>query len=204
MALNSKKQWLWLVGSLTFAMSALNGGVAAAQVLDADCFGGSCGGTKGIPECPRGYDEVGLVLYANSKANAGGDCETVVSCTNLGKRSIEVNCRFYYGFNPIPAGGDRRDALCHAVTPNVAPGDTNECATDATDAPLFQTGGIFLAGDANCPVFEGKGLVCVQGGKGDDVLCEAHLVCGNGAVLENLSIVRTKKSKKDDDADSRD
>ncbi|HXV62491.1 MAG TPA: hypothetical protein VEK15_17455 [Vicinamibacteria bacterium] len=196
MTVNLQQRWVWLVGMLAFVVVGV-GGAAAAQVPDADCFSGNCGGSKGIPECPRGYGEVGLVLYANSKADAQESCETVVSCTNLGKKSVEVNCRFYTGFNPIPEGGDRTDALCHSVTPDVAPGDTTECATDSTGDPLFLAGGIFLAGDADCPTFEGKGLVCVAGGKADDVLCQAHLVCGNGSVLETTEIVRTKKSKKD-------
>jgi hypothetical protein len=204
MTQDPKQRSLWLVGLLSLAMLSFGEGIAAAQAEDADCFSGACGGSKGIPRCPRGYDEVGLVLYANSKADANGDCETVVSCTNLGRKSIEINCRFYTGFYPI-VGGDPRNALCNAVTQDVAPGDTNECATDATEAPHFQAGGIFLAGDANCPVFEGKGLVCVQGGKADDVVCEAHLVCGNGAVLENIGVAPPRKSsKKDDDHHSRD
>jgi len=197
-----KQRSLWLVGLLTIVIGALDGGIAEAQVPDADCFSGNCGGSKGIPECPQGYGEVGLVLYANSKADALGNCETVVSCTNLGKRSIAINCRFYHGFNPVPVGGDRRDALCHSVTPDVAPGDTTECATDATPEPFFQAGGIFQAGDAECPVFEGKGLVCVKGGKARDVFCQAHLVCGNGTVLEKIDVVRKKRSGNDDDDSS--
>ena len=204
MTSSSNKKWLRLLGLLWILVGLFPVSPAAAQVLDADCFGGSCGGSKGIPECPRGYDTVGLVLYANSKADAQASCETVVSCTNLGKKDVEINCRFYHGFNPVPAGGTTRDALCSGVTPNVAPGDTNECATDATAAPFFQAGGIFLASDGECPAFEGKGLVCIKGGKAEDVACEAHLVCGNGAVLENLNIVPIKKSKKDDDHHSRD
>ncbi|HSF17520.1 MAG TPA: hypothetical protein VLK65_18395 [Vicinamibacteria bacterium] len=193
---SDSRRSLWLALIYIVVTGAL-GREAAAQVPDADCFSGDCGGHKGIPECPEGYEEVGFVLYANSKADMAQSCETIVSCTNLGRKSVEVNCRFYYGFNPIPAGRDRKDALCHAVTPDVAPGDTNECATDATDAPLFQAGGIFLAGDANCPTFEGKGLVCVKGGKASDIFCEAHLACNNGATLENIDVVRKKNSKKD-------
>ena len=179
-------------------MGALDGGIAEAQVEDADCFDGTCGGSKGIPKCPEGYGEVGFVLYANSKADAMGNCETVVSCTNLGRRTVDVSCRFYHGFNPIPVGGDRRDALCHSESgPIVAPGDTTDCATDATDS---KAGGIFLTADADCPVFEGKGLICVKGGKARDVFCQAHLVCGNGAALEKIEIVQKKRSKKDDDS----
>jgi len=101
----AKTKWLRLIGLLGILLGSLPASPAAAQVEDADCFGGSCGGSKGIPECPRGYDTVGLVLYANSKADAQMSCETVVSCTNLGRRDIEINCRFYHGFNPVPAGG---------------------------------------------------------------------------------------------------
>jgi hypothetical protein len=176
------------------SIGMIAGGMALAQVPDADCFSGACGGSKGIPECPKGYDEVGFVLYANSKANATEDCETVVSCTNLGRKMVEINCRFYHGFFPIPAGGGPHDALCNAITPNVAPGDTSECATDATPAPDFQAGGIFLAGDGNCPAFEGKGLVCIKGGEPEFVFCEAHLSCGNGTVLENINVISRKHS----------
>ena len=88
--------------------------------------------------------------------------------------------------------GGPTEALCSADTPEVAPGDTNECATDSTAAPNFQSGGIFLAGDGDCPPFEGKGLVCVKGDKAKDFHCEAHLACGGGTVLESISIVRRK------------
>jgi len=179
----------YFFGSLTAAIGMTLGSVAFAQVPDADCFSGSCGGSKGIPQCPKGYEEVGLVLYANSKANAAEDCETIVSCTNLGRDTVELNCRFYYGFYPIPAGGDAHDALCSAITPNVAPGDTNECATDSTEAPDYQSGGIFLGGDGNCPAFEGKGLVCAKGGDPKRIFCQAHLSCGNGAALEGIQVI---------------
>ena len=164
---------------------------AGAQVLDADCFSGACGGAKGVPQCPAGYSEVGFVLYANSKANAGQDCETVISCTNLSRTAIDISCRFYHGFNPIRPGGPT-DALCSANTTDVAPGDTNECATDATAAPAYQAGGVFLAADGDCPAFEGKGLICIAGGDVDQVLCEAHLSCSGGATLENLTIAPRK------------
>jgi hypothetical protein len=181
---------LWFTSVLVLAC-AIHATPASAQVLDADCFAGSCGGSKGVPVCPAGYEEVGLVLYANSKADANGTCETVVSCTNVGRSPVEVECRFHHGFNPLPAGGTAQDALCRAGSA-VTPGETSECATDATPDPFFQTGGIFLAGDGDCPVFEGKGLVCVKGGKADDVLCQAHLVCNNGAVLEKIDVVGRK------------
>ena len=197
----SKSHWqdiLLIAGIGIFAsLGIFSGGAANAQVPDADCFSGSCGGQKGIPQCPDGFGEVGFVLYANSKANAANDCETVVSCTNLGENTVEIGCRFYHGFFPIQPGGPT-DALCSTITPGVAPGDTTECATDATADPNFQSAGIFLAGDGECPTFEGKGLVCVKGGDANQVFCEAHLACGNGTVLENIDLVRrkTKKTKK--------
>ena len=186
--MNLIRQSLALGAALSLSMLS----TASAQVLDADCFTGNCGGKKGVPQCPEGYREVGLVLYANSKANDTRDCETVVSCTNLSRSNVNISCRFYHGFNPIRPGGPT-DALCSAFTPDVAPGDTNECATDSTPAPGFQTGGIFLAGDGNCPTFEGKGLVCVKGGDPERVFCQAHLVCGRGTVLEKINVVPRKK-----------
>lgn len=198
MAPERPQRALLLVGLLAI-VGTLDGRIVVAQEPDADCVAGSCGGSKGIPECPRGYHEVGLVLYANSKADADGSCETVVSCTNLGRRSVEVNRPFFHGFNPIPAGSGVRDALCHSVTPVVDPGDTTECATDATPPPFFQSGGVFLAADADCPVFEGKGLVCIKGGKATDVLCQAHLVCRGGKSLEKIDVVEMKKSSGDED-----
>jgi len=170
-------------------------GAMQAQVFDADCFSGACGGTKGIPQCPDGFGEVGFVLYANSKANEAGDCETVVSCTNFGKSSVDISCRFYHGFFPI-RNGDPADALCSTLTEGMDPGDTSECATDATAPPNFQAAKIFSGADGNCPAFEGKGLVCAKGVSGDEVFCEAHLACGNGTVLENLTIVKRHGAKK--------
>lgn len=161
---------------------------ALAQVPDADCFSGACGGSKGIPECPDGFREVGFITYANSKANAGQDCETVVSCSNFGREAVVIDCRFYHGFFPIPAGGGPQDALCSAVTPVLAPGDTSECATDAGEN--FTAGGIFLAEDADCPPFEGKGLVCIKGGNAKKMVCEAHLSCGDGTVLQRINVAR--------------
>lgn len=183
------KRWFYWLGILMVGIGISAGGMGFAQVPDADCFSGACGGSKGIPQCPKGYDEVGFVLYANSKANASKDCETVVSCTNLGSKTVELNCRFYHGFFPIPKGKGPQDALCRAITPNVAPGDTNECATDATADPNFQAGGIFLAGDGNCPPFEGKGLICAKGGDPKHIFCGAHLSCGNGTVLEKIDVI---------------
>ncbi|MDA0205008.1 MAG: hypothetical protein O3A53_01730 [Acidobacteria bacterium] len=46
-------------------------------------------------------------------------------------------------------------------------------------------------------MFEGKGLVCVKGGKSDRVLCTAHLACENGTVLENLNVVSSKPGRTD-------
>ena len=186
---------LWLMALLTVGLGSLERVPLRAQVVDADCFSGACGGSSGIPECPEDFDEVGFVLYANSKANAGQDCETIVSCTNLGKKTVDLSCRFFHGFFPIRPGGPT-EALCSAETPDVAPGDTTECATDATDDPDFQAGGIFLAGDGECPTFEGKGMVCSRGGDVRQVFCEAHLSCGNGAVLESIDVVRRKGTKK--------
>ncbi len=192
---NIKKKSCYLVFLLAACAWMLNDGTGQAQILDADCFSGDCGGRKGIPQCPQGFDDVGFVLYANSKANATNDCETVISCTNLGVKTVEIGCRFYHGFFPIRAGGPT-DALCGTSTPNVLPGDTTECATDATAEPKFQAAGIFLAADGDCPPFEGKGLVCVKGGNANKVFCHAHLACGNGTVLESISIVRGKESNK--------
>ena len=194
MNLSTWKLRLCMLGLFIVCIGMNDGSLVFAQVPDADCFSGACGGSKGIPQCPRGYEEVGFVLYANSKANVAEDCETVISCTNLGRQTVDLSCRFYHGFNPIPAGGDARDALCHAFTPNVAPGDTNECATDATEAPDFQAGGIFLAGDGNCPPFEGKGLICAKGGDPKRIFCQAHLACGNGTVLESTKVIPSSPS----------
>ncbi len=180
---------------ILFAAAAVFTAVGAAQVLDADCFSGACGGQKGIPQCPKGFGEVGFVLYANSKANLTNDCETVVSCTNLSAKPVEISCRFYHGFYPI-RGGDPTNALCSASTPDVAPGDTTECATDGSGAPSFQAAGIFGAGDADCPTFEGKGLICAKGGNANQVLCEAHLACGNGTVLENINVASRPEGRR--------
>ena len=183
------KKSLWLMGFVMAGIGIFDGGTLSAQVSDAGCLSGSCGGKKGIPRCPEDFAEVGFVLYANSKANAAKDCETVVSCTNLGEKTVEISCRFFHGFFPIRPGGPS-DALCSHNSPKVAPGDTSECATDATGAPTFQSAGIFLAGDADCPTFEGKGLVCAQGGDAGQVFCQAYLACGNGTVLEGIDIIR--------------
>jgi hypothetical protein len=191
---STSNKLLWIACLLIAGVSLFSGVPAQAQVLDADCFSGNCGGQKGIPECPDGFDEVGFVLYANSKANAANDCETVVSCTNLGSKAIDLSCRFYNGFNPIRPGGPK-EALCSTSTPNMAPGDTSECATDATPDPAYQAAGIFLGADGDCPTFEGKGLVCAKGGDTSQVFCEAHLACGNGTVLESIGMVQSKKSK---------
>ena len=88
------KRLVCLPGLLVVMIGVSAGSTALAQVPDADCFSGACGGSKGIPQCPKGYEPVGWVLYANSKANTAEDCETVVSCTNLGRETVELNCRF--------------------------------------------------------------------------------------------------------------
>ena len=188
------KKSLWLMGLVMAGIGIFDGGTLQAQVIDADCFTGACGGQKGIPQCPDGFDDVGFVLYANSKANAAKDCETVISCANLGDKPVELSCRFYHGFFPIRDGGPT-DALCSTSNPSLAPGDTTECATDAMDDPErdVKSAGIFLAGDGNCPTFEGKGLICVKGG--NEVFCHAHLACGNGTVLESISIERGELSR---------
>lgn len=176
---------LILAGCLTLMLA---GTAAWAQVADADCFSGSCGGTSGIPVCPKGSREIGFITYANSKANETRDCETVVSCTNFGHSAAVIDVRFYTGFFPIPAGGGPEDALCSAVTPDTEPGDTTELATDADED--FRAGGIFGAAGGGCPTFEGKGLICTRGGNPKKIVCEAHLTCGNGAVLEDITVVR--------------
>jgi len=198
-----KTSLIWLITLFFAAIGMFGQGIAPAQVLDADCFSGACGGQKGIPQCPDNFGEVGMILYANSKANAARDCETVVSCTNLNARSIEISCRFHHGFFPIRPGGPG-EALCSTSTPDVAPGDTTECATDATQPPNFQAAGIFSGADGDCPTFEGKGLVCVKGGNPDRVLCQAHLVCGNGAALERIDITRTERDDSNNGKDKND
>jgi hypothetical protein len=130
---------------------------------------------------------VGFILYANSKANADRDCETVVSCTNFGKKAARINVRFHTGFFPIPAGSGPEGALCSGLTPDLEPGDTTELATMADEA--FRAAGIFGAADGGCPTFEGKRLVCAQGGNPAKILCEAHLSCGGGSVLEQVLVV---------------
>ena len=177
------------VGLLTAVLVSCLAGTALAQALP-DCFDGLCGGSKGIPQCPQGFKEVGFVTYANHHANQTKDCVTAVSCTNFNESTVELSCRFYHGFNPIPKGGGPRDALC-SVKVNVGVGDTSECAThsdseERTDA----AGGIFTAGDGKCPVFEGKGLVCVKGGNENKIVCHSHLSCGNGRTLESISFIK--------------
>ena len=185
---------LWLMCFMIVGVGIFDGGTLWAQVLP-DCFNENCGGSSGIPQCPEDFDEVGFVLYANSKANATGDCETVVSCTNLGKKTVELSCRFYHGFFPI-RDNDPSKALC-STDVEVLPGDTNECATAVDEDSL--SGGIFISGDADCPAFEGKGLVCAKGGKASRVYCMALLSCGDGTALESIEIIRRKGSMKNKD-----
>ena len=166
-------------------------GTTWAQVVDADCFSGDCGGQPGLPECPDDFEEVGFVAYANNRANNAKDCVTVVTCTNFSREPTTLDCRFYYGFNSLPPDGDPQGALCHAVdTKPLFPGDTSECATEANDD--FTAGGIFGAADGNCPEFEGKGLVCARGGDTERILCHAHLSCGNGTILEPVPFIASK------------
>lgn len=173
------------MGIFLTGMTVFVQGTLWAQVVDADCFSGGCGGQPGIPKCPDGYEEVGFVAYANNRANNTSDCVTAVTCTNFSRVPTVLDCRFYYGFNSLPPNGDPQGALCHAVnTKPLFPGDTSECATDADDQ--FKAGGIFGAADGNCPPFEGKGLVCAKGGDADRILCHAHLTCGNGITLEAI------------------
>jgi len=162
-----------------------------AQIADADCFSGNCGGTPGIPSCPDDFEEVGFLTYANHQANESEDCVTVVSCTNLNNRPIALTCRFYHGFNSIPAGDTPEGALCSTLTELVDIGDTTECATDADDA--FRAGTIFSGADGNCPPFEGKGMVCAKGGHTKRILCHAHLVCRQGTTLESITFISNPK-----------
>ncbi len=201
---------------LLFGVIALSSEKIQAQVVDADCFDGTCNGTPGIPACADGYEEVGFVTYANHHANADEDCVTVISCTNFNHDPIVIDCRFYFGFNSIPEGGGPQDALCDSIDPKpLFAGDTSECATDA-DAG-FIAGGLFGAADGNCPTFEGKGLVCAKPAEDKDridtdrIICHVHLSCGNGSVLENITFVpdvlddddpghhRHSRDKNDDD-----
>ena len=103
----------------------MNEGIGQAQIVGANCFSGDCGEGKGIPQRLHGFDDGGFVLYANCKANTANDCETVISSTNLGDKTVEIGGCFYHGFFPIRAGGPT-DALCSTNTPNVLPGDPTE------------------------------------------------------------------------------
>jgi hypothetical protein len=168
-------------------------GVTLAQ--DADCFDGSCGGSKGIPQCAEGFNEAFLVTYANNDADVAESCTTVVSCTNLDEREVTVDCRFFHGFNSIPAGGGPQDALCSTGGLTLGPGDTGECATEVDDVRDGSelSGGIFTTtgGSAGCPPFEGKGLLCTTGST-NKVVCHAHLACRdeNGRVLEKINLIK--------------
>jgi hypothetical protein len=52
---------------------------------------------------------------------------------------------------------------------------------------IFTTTG----GAAECPAFEGKGLLCASGGDEDlgKVVCEAYLSCRGGEVLEDINVI---------------
>ena len=188
-------QWFLYFLLLLTSMICTITGTSWSQVADADCFSGLCGGQPGIPECPDGFEEVGFLAYANNRANLTEDCVTVVTCTNFSRKQTVLDCRFFYGFNSLPPNGDPQGALCHALdTKPLFRGDTSECATDADDQ--FKAGGIFGAADGNCPVFEGKGLVCSRGGDADRILCHAHLSCGNGTTLEPVPFIPREEFRK--------
>ncbi len=185
-----------LLGILTAGIFVFSGGVALAD--DLDCFDGSCGGSKGIPKCPDGSKEVFWVTYANNDANVGKNCTTVASCTNFNKnKAVAVDCRFFHGFNGIPAGGGPQDALCSTGPLTLGPGDSGQCATeiDATrqEGASKLSGEIFTTtgGSHKCPAFEGKGLLCASGnGDPKEIVCEAYLSCGGGTVLEDINVIR--------------
>jgi hypothetical protein len=186
----------FFIGSLMTGAFVFSGGTAMAD--DLDCFDGSCGGSTGIPECPAGLDEIFWITYANNDANVNEDCTTVVSCTNLNKMTdVAVDCRFFHGFNGILTGGSPQDALCDTGLLTLGPGDSGQCATKVDDTrqggaselsgEIFTTTG----GSAECPAFEGKGLLCASGGDNslEKVVCEAYLSCRGGEVLEDINVI---------------
>jgi hypothetical protein len=188
------KKLPFFVGSLMAGVFLFSGGTALAD--DLDCFDGSCGGSAGIPECPPGSKEIFWITYANNDANVNQDCTTVVSCTNFNKNEdVAVDCRFFHGFNGIVAGGGSQDTLCNTGFLTLRPGDSGQCATEVDDTrqegelsgEIFTTTG----GAANCPAFEGKGLLCASGDDDDleEVVCEAYLSCRGGEVLEDINVI---------------
>jgi hypothetical protein len=52
---------------------------------------------------------------------------------------------------------------------------------------IFTTTG----GSAECPAFEGKGLLCASGDDDDleKIVCEAYLSCRGGEVLEDINVI---------------
>jgi hypothetical protein len=195
----------FFIGSLMAGAFVYSGGTAPAD--DLDCFDGSCGGSTGIPECPAGLNEIFWITYANNDANVNEDCTTVVSCTNFDKKKdVAVDCRFFHGFNGIVAGGMPQDALCKTGLLTLGPGDSGQCATEIDDTrqgaselsgEIFTTTG----GSADCPAFEGKGLLCASG---DDnslgkLVCEAYLSCRGGEVLEDINVIPFPHDDNDDD-----
>jgi hypothetical protein len=186
----------FLIGSLMAGAFVFSGGTALAD--DLDCFDGSCGGSTGIPECPAGSEEIFWITYANNDANVNEDCTTVVSCTNFNKtKDVAVDCRFFHGFNGIVAGGGPQDALCNTGFLTLGPGDSGQCATKVDDTrqrgaselsgEIFTTTG----GSAECPAFEGKGLLCATGDDDhlEKIVCEAYLSCLGGEVLEDINVI---------------
>jgi hypothetical protein len=183
-----------LIGGLMAGACIFSDGTALAD--DLDCFDGSCRGSTGIPMCPTASEEIFWITYANNDANVNQDCTTVVSCTNFNKRKdVAVDCRFFHGFNGIVAGGGPQDALCNTGFLTLGPGDSGQCATEVDDTrqegeselsgEIFTTTG----GAAECPPFEGKGLLCATGDNLEKVVCEAYLSCRGGEILEDINII---------------
>ncbi len=199
------KRLLFFVGILMAGVFGFSGGTALAD--DLDCFDGSCWGSKGIPKCPDGSRAIYWITYANNDANVNQDCTTVVSCTNFNERkAVAVDCRFFHGFNGIVAGGGPKDALCDTGFLTLGPGDSGQCATEFEDTrqegASELSGEIFTTtdGSADCPAFEGKGLLCAGGdGKRNKIVCEAYLSCRGGEVLENINVIRLGSSHFDKD-----
>ena len=192
-----------VVGILMAGVFVFSGGMALAD--DLDCFDGSCGGSKGIPKCPDGSREIFWVTYANNDANVSADCTTVVSCTNFDTRkNVAVDCRFFHGFNGILAGDGPQDALCSTDFLKLGPGDSGQCATEVDDergtselsGKIFTTTG----GSADCPPFEGKGLLCASSdGNRKKIVCEAYLSCRGGEVLVNRNVIPFPFHNNEDD-----
>ncbi len=199
------KKLLFFMAILTAGVFVFSGGTALAD--DLDCFDGSCGGSKELPKCPAGSEELFWITYANSDANVNEDCTTVVSCTNFNeKKDVAVDCRFFHGFNGIPAGGGPRDALCDTGLLTLGPGDNGQCSTEVDNTrqggeselsgKIFTTTG----GSAKCPAFEGKGLLCASGdGNLKKIVCEAFLSCRGGAVLVGIDVIPHPFGNNDDD-----